>query len=414
VLKWRRAVYGLAMAGLLVFAALASDPRAMVGATMFLVAWFVGRGLLGERPHVILLTDLGVSVGLWWLYGPISGAAFVVLGVAAISPFLLTADQSRTILIVALATIPIRVGLHFLADEIEFPLFHAREPVPTSEFLTGEGIQALLLLGIGILMMRIAVMLRRGLEALAADLDRQRDLNALKDRFVATVSHQLRTPLTSLKGFSTALLEGDHDPEERREFLTIMSDQAEELHALIEDLITFSRIGAGGLALKPTEIELRKAIGMVIAGFGARAERVSNQVPPGITVLVDGNRLHQVLRNLVDNALKYGEPPVVISAALDGSVVRCRVLDAGGGVDPKKIDLVFEPYARLVDDPTMSRPGIGLGLPIVRGLIEAHGGTVHAVTRGGMGGFEVSLPAQPDDHHSQLDSSLLSGASVDQ
>ncbi len=116
---------------------------------------------------------------------------------------------SRLILVAALVTVPLRIVLHFAAGEVELPLFHPDDPVPTSEFLTGETIQAVFLLGIGMLMIRIAEMLRRGQAALSLVLDRQREINALKDRFVATVSHELRTPLTSLKGFTRTLLEDD-------------------------------------------------------------------------------------------------------------------------------------------------------------------------------------------------------------
>lgn len=322
----------------------------------------------------------------------------MAFGVVALGPFLLTRLASRSILVAALVTVPVRIVLHFAAGEVELPLFHPDDPVPTSEFLTGETIQAVLLLGIGMLMIQIAEMLRRGQEALALDLDRQREINALKDRFVATVSHELRTPLTSLKGFTRTLLEDDHSPEERQEFLVIMSDQTEELHALIEDLITFSRIEAGGITIKPLKIKLRALVHDVVSGLGQRAASVSNEVPDGLDVSVDPPRLRQVMRNLIDNALKYGKPPIVVSAKPDGAVVRCSVLDGGRGIDPEKVHLVFEPYARLVDDANMSQPGVGLGLPIVRQLVEAHGGTIQVVTEGEVTGFEFALPSSTAPH----------------
>ena len=196
---------------------------------------------------------------------------------------------------------PLEVTLHFVAGEVNLPLFHPQIPVPTSEFLIGEAIKAALLLGVGALTIGVAQMLRRGQHALAADLDRERELHALKDRFVATVSHELRTPLTSLKGFTQALLEDDMSRSERHEFLTIMSDQAEELHALIEDLITFSRIGAGGLTIRSAAIQLHQLIDSVLSGFGVRASKVSNRVPNDIVVQVNSSRLRQVIRNLVDS-----------------------------------------------------------------------------------------------------------------
>ncbi|MFN2485979.1 MAG: sensor histidine kinase [Acidimicrobiia bacterium] len=276
VLRWRRTLYGFSVAGMLVFALVGADPKAIAATILFALAWAMGAETDGDRTSGVLLADLGVSVSVWWLYGPITGAAFVAFGVVALGPFLLTRLASRSILVAALVTVPVRIVLHFAAGEVELPLFHPDDPVPTSEFLIGETIQAVFLLGVSMLMIRIAEMLRRGQEAMALDLDRQREINALKDRFVATVSHELRTPLTSLKGFTRTLLEDDHSPEERQEFLLIMTDQTEELHALIEDLITFSRIEAGGITIKPLKVKLRGLVQDVVSGLGQRAATVSN------------------------------------------------------------------------------------------------------------------------------------------
>jgi signal transduction histidine kinase len=348
---------------MLIFVALRSDWRAAAAVALFVLGWSLSTGRVFASPVTSLLLDLGVSVSLWWLYGPVSGAAFIAFGVVAVGPFLLDRPKSVLVVATALVTVPVEILLHVAAGEVDLPLFHAPGPVPTSEFLTGQAIQAALLLGVGALMIRIARMLRKGQAALAADLDRERELSTLKDRFVATVSHELRTPLTSLKGFTEALLENDSDQAERKEFLTIMSDQTEVLHSLIEDLITFSRIGAGGVAMKAGEVDLEPLAESVIAGFGTRVAMVTNEVPPGTTVMADVPRLRQILRNLVDNALKYGEPPVIVSAVRDGSMVRCLVLDAGHGIDRHKTHFVFEPYARLVDDLTMSLVSV-LGCPL--------------------------------------------------
>lgn len=393
VYRWRRAVYALATAGMLVVLVIGPDWRAASAVVVFLVSLVLSLRLSQIPMRWLLLWDLGVSLCVWWLYGPISGAAFIALGVVAVGPFLIDKGRSRLLLVAALVTIPIEIVFHFLAGEVNLPLFHPQGPVPNSEFLTGQAIQGALIVGVGVLMIGVAQMLRRGQSALAADLDRERELSALKDRFVATVSHELRTPLTSLKGFTTTLLENDLNPSERHEFLTIMSDQAEELHGLIEDLITFSRIGAGALTITSGEVDLHQLTDSVLAGFGARGSGVTNNVPSGSLVLADAPRVRQVLRNLVDNALKYGKQPVFVTALRETGQTRCLVLDGGNGIDPARAHLVFEPYARLVDDLTMSSPGLGLGLPIVRELVEAHGGEVHIVTRNGFSGFEFTLPS---------------------
>lgn len=345
----------------------------------------------------LLLFDLAVSMAVWWLYGPISGAAMITLGVVAVAPLLLDWKRARIMVGAALMTVPLETALHFLAGTVPLPLFHPPDPVPTSEFIMGEVIKASLLIGVGILMLAVSEMLRRGQRALETDLERERELSRLKDRFVATVSHELRTPLTSLKGFTRTLLDEDVGPDDRAEFLEIMAEQADELHGRIEDLITFSRIGAGGVSIRQEAANLRDLVGESMAELGARAIGVvDNQVPDGLLAHVDPPRIKQVIRNLVDNAVDYGETPVMVLASESGPTIRCLVLDSGAGIPPGDTDRVFDRYSRLVDDPTMSRPGLGLGLPIVRALIEAHGGEVRVITGADMNGVEFTLPAAPN------------------
>lgn len=345
----------------------------------------------------LLLFDLGVSMGVWWLYGPISSAAMITFAVVAVAPLLLDRKRARIMVGVALTTVPLDTALHFLAGTVPLPLFHPPDPVPTSEFIMGEVIKASLLIGVGVLMLAVSEMLRRGQRALETDLERERELGRLKDRFVATVSHELRTPLTSLKGFTRTLLDEDVGPDDRTEFLEIMAGQADELHGRIEDLITFSRIGAGGVSIRQEVVTLRDLIDESMVEFGPRASGVvENQVPEGLLAHVDPPRIKQVIRNLVDNAVQYGETPVRVVALESGPTIRCLVLDSGAGIPPEETGRVFDRYSRLVDDPTMSKPGMGLGLPIVRELVEAHGGEVRVITGADMNGVEFTLPAVPN------------------
>lgn len=344
----------------------------------------------------LLPFDLAVSLAVWWLYGPISGAAMITLAVVAVAPLLLDSKRARILVGAALMMVPLETALRFLASTITLPLFHPPDPVPTSEFIMGEVIKASLLIGVGVLMLAVSEMLRRGQRALETDLQRERELGRLKDRFVATVSHELRTPLTSLKGFTRTLLDEDVGPDDRAEFLEIMVEQADELHGRIEDLITFSRIGAGGVSIRQEARNLRDLVGESMAELGARTKTaVENHVPERLFAYVDPPRIKQVIRNLVDNAVEYGEAPVVVVASESGPTIRCHVLDSGAGIPSEDAGRVFDRYSRLVEDPTMSRPGLGLGLPIVRELIEAHGGEVRVVTGADMNGVEFSLPAAP-------------------
>lgn len=246
----------------------------------------------------LLPFDLAVSLAVWWLYGPISGAAMITLAVVAVAPLLLDSKRARILVGAALMMVPLETALRFLASTITLPLFHPPDPVPTSEFIMGEVIKASLLIGVGVLMLAVSEMLRRGQRALETDLQRERELGRLKDRFVATVSHELRTPLTSLKGFTRTLLDEDVGPDDRAEFLEIMVEQADELHGRIEDLITFSRIGAGGVSIRQEARNLRDLVGESMAELGARTKTaVENHVPERLFAYVDPPRIKQVIRN---------------------------------------------------------------------------------------------------------------------
>lgn len=394
VSAWRVAVYATATAAMTAVLLVNQGPRDAAAAVIVAVVLLLSLRRWDLSVQYLLLLDLAVSMAVWWLYGPISGAAMITVAVVAVAPLLLDWKSSWLVIGAALMTVPLETALHFLASEIPFPLFHPPGPVPTSEFIMGEVIKASLLIGVGVLMLDVSGMLRRGQRALAADLERERELSRLKDRFVATVSHELRTPLTSLKGFARTLLDDDVGSDDRAEFLGIMAEQADELHGRIEDLITFSRIGAGGVAIRQKAARLRDLVGESVAELGISVSRVvENQVPERLWVHVDPPRIKQVIRNLVDNAVEYGETPVDVVASEAGPSLRCQILDSGAGIPPEYAGRVFDRYSRLVDDPTMSRPGLGLGLPIVKELIEAHGGEVRVIRAGDMNGVEFTLPA---------------------
>lgn len=404
VSRWRLVVYATASGAMVGVVIVNRGTRDLVTAAVVVGVLVLSQKRFDLSIDRLLVVDLAVSVTMWWLYGPISGAPMITLAVVAVAPLLLDRGRARLIMGLALFTVLLETALHFLAGSVQLPLFHPPDPIPTSEFVVGEVIQASLLTGVGILMLVVATMLRRGQQALAADLDRERELNRLKDRFIATASHQLRTPLTSLKGFARTLVDEDVGPDDRAAFVAIIAEQADELHGRIEDLITFSRVGAGGLIIRPEEADLHRMVTNGIRSAGPAAERlVANEVPGELDVWADPPRVEQAIRNLVTNAIVYGSPPVRISAHRSGANVTCRVLDSGPGVEPADMDRVFEPYSRLVDDPTMSTPGLGLGLPIVRELVEAHGGNLRFVSDGDMTGVEITLPAATEraaDSHS--------------
>lgn len=341
----------------------------------------------------MLTSDLVLALSLWWLFGPVSGANFIPYVVVSLGPLLLPPVRARIMLAAAVVTVGAEVSLHVLSDHVTLPLFHPPDPIPDGEFFAGIGIQTILLIAVGVLMVRIAESLHAGQKALAADLERQRELHRLKDSFLATASHQLRTPLTALRGFSQLLLERELPATEREEYIGFVVSQTEEMHTLVEDLITFNRIEAGEFSVKLEALHPADLIGATVRGMGPAAEGVGVDVDAELLVEADPLRLSQMIRNLVDNAIKYGAAPVSVMGRQEGDWFKCVVSDAGPGLDDHAAKSAFEPYVRLVSNETMSEPGLGLGLTVVRELALRHGGTVEYLGRGQ--GFELRLPVAP-------------------
>lgn len=364
--------------------------------TLLLIGATLAMGRSRLPTFWLLMTDLVASVGLWWLFGPVSGAPFIPYGVVSLAPLILAPSRARTLIGLSVATIPIEVMLHLAADEVPLPLFHPPGPIPQGEFFVGSAIQALLLLGVGLLMWRLAQELGAGREAMEADLDRQKELHSLKDGFLATVSHELRTPLTALRGFARLLRDERPPPALREEYVGLVVEQAEEMHYLVEDLIAFNRIESRQLTVRPRPVNLNQAVSSVVAALAGRGEAVVVDVDESVLVVADPIRLEQILRNLIDNALKYGCSPVRLSAAVADAWVEFRISDNGPGLNPAQAAAAFEPYTRFVANTTMAEPGLGVGLAVVKHLVEAQSGTVRYV--GPVEGFEVVLPlaTEPD------------------
>lgn len=352
----------------------------------------VGAGLTYSpiRTDVLLAWDLVFALGLWWLFGPVSGSNFIPYLVVSLAPLVVSRTRTLQLLTGALGVFAAEAGLHALAGRVDLPFFHPPDPIPDAEFYAGLAVSALILVGIALLMRRVAGALQAGQEALEADLERQRELHTLKDRFLATASHQLRTPLTALRGFA-ALLSDDNVAEDAHdEYVQLIATQTEEMHTLVEDLLTFSRLEAGELQVRTETVRVADLIRRTIDGMGPAAQPVELDLDTDLVVDADPPRLTQVVRNLVDNAIKYGTHPVRVTSCRVGPWIRIAVTDGGPGLDVEAVAEAFAPYVRLVSNETMSEPGLGLGLTVASELVRRHGGSLSY--RGRDEGFEVLLP----------------------
>lgn len=225
--------------------------------------------------------------------------------------------------------------------------------------------------------------------------------NRLKDEFVSIVSHDLRTPLNAMLGWTAMLQKGGMDPAITARALRSIHDNATRQAKLIDDLLDFSRIIAGRLALEHEEVDVRQLLRNVIESMipAAAAKRIEMQfsaAPDGI-VLGDMRRLEQVFFNLLGNAVKFtGEGGRVdVELRTIDDLVEVRVADTGIGIDQVFLPHVFDRFRQADSATTRGHGGVGLGLSIARQLVEAHQGTISVESPGKDQGavFVVRLPS---------------------
>jgi len=214
--------------------------------------------------------------------------------------------------------------------------------------------------------------------------------------FIAVAAHDLRTPLVSIAGFSALLTKNweTFSEENRRKFVASIDRQSHNMSMLVDELLTSSSIEGGGLTTSPEQIGLRRAIDRCLELGTRDAASVAVSCSPDLSVLADRRHLGRILDNYLQNAFKYGEPPVRIDATQVGDMVEVRVLDHGTGVPAEFVSRLFSKFARANTASTKAQQGTGLGLSIVRGLAEANGGHVRYEPNVPHGScFFVQLPA---------------------
>lgn len=233
----------------------------------------------------------------------------------------------------------------------------------------------------------------------ATDATRLRRLERLRHDFVANVSHELRTPITAIKGFVETMLDRRlYRGSNGKRFLRIASAQAARLHALVEDLLSLSRIeqdGSGGIdaTAQPLAPIVMRAIDACRERFDIRRVRVDTGGVDGVRVRANAPLLERALVNLLENALLHGGKgcAVRVSARSEGGV-RIDVADDGPGIAAEHLDRLFERFYRVDRDARI--PGSGLGLAIVKHVAQAHGGRVSVTSEIGSGSmFTLHLPA---------------------
>jgi signal transduction histidine kinase/ActR/RegA family two-component response regulator len=250
---------------------------------------------------------------------------------------------------------------------------------------------------------------KRAEEERARTLAREREAraeaetaNRTKDEFLATVSHELRTPLNAMIGWVHLLRTGNLDAEAAARGLETIERNILAQAQIIDDILDVSRIVRGTLALHVRPVDLcavlRQAIDSLSPAAQAKKIRIGTALPPGAALVTgDPDRLQQIAWNLLSNAVKFTPAGGQVEVRLErrGASVRLEISDTGQGISPEFLPHVFERFRQADGSTTRTHGGLGLGLSIVRHLVELHGGTVQAESVGeGRGScFTVTLPA---------------------
>lgn len=249
--------------------------------------------------------------------------------------------------------------------------------------------------------------------ALAAARDAAERANKVKTDFLANVSHELRTPLNAVIGFTDMLLMGYAGPvsDRQREYLGDIRDSATHLLSVINDILDLSRAEAAALPLDPRPLDLARLLRSTVRMLQPKADQggltLSLDVdPPALPAVVDEVRIRQVIVNLLSNAIKFTEPGGWVTITARRTVdagqeergagwIRIEIADDGIGMPPGEIERAFEPFVQL--DAGFSRrfEGTGLGLPLARRLVEAHGGRLNLFSEPGEGTQAVILLRLP-------------------
>ena len=235
------------------------------------------------------------------------------------------------------------------------------------------------------------------------------EADRLRSEFISSISHELRTPLTLIKGYSTSLLRQDTswDKNTQREFLRIIDEKTDELRDLIDKLMQSAKLEAGALKLEKEPVLIPRLSQKIVEDVTSRAKKHKfslNFTPSFPVVDADLRCMEQVLRNLVENAVKYSpeSSEIVIAGEFKADELMVSVSDSGQGISLEHQGKVFERFYRIDSPLTRSKGGSGLGLFIVKGHIEAHGGKVWLKSSIGKGSsFYFSLPLNQDENGEQ-------------
>jgi len=292
-------------------------------------------------------------------------------------------------------------ALIYLGVELIFDYEHAVVGVGTfdagatiAETFTEHAVSFAVWIALSTIPAVVAHRMRRSLLGAIAHVE---TVNRTQREFLSVVSHEFRTPLTSIVGFSEMIRDETLAPEEVHEFAEDINGAAHRLARLIEELLDLQRMESGRVTLTRKPLDLNQVIQAAIRELAPQVHthNIALELDPALPVLqADSDKITQVITNLVKNAVKYAPdaPEIRVTSALDGGDAHVRVVDRGPGISGDALEKVFERYFR-VEHAARGTEGTGLGLPIVRAIVELHGGRTWAESAAGKGTtFHFTLP----------------------
>lgn len=234
------------------------------------------------------------------------------------------------------------------------------------------------------------------------EIEMQRELNHLRSELIANVSYELKTPLGLIKVFASTMLREniEIDLETQREFLESIQDEASKLEQLVDNLLDLGRMKDEPLRLERHATDLGQLARQITKSMALQSPNhtfIHNLPTEPILANVDARRIEQVLRNLLDNAVKYSPDgsTITVQGRSSGSEIFVQVCDQGIGIPKEHLERVFECFHRVPNDITQTTRGAGLGLAICRGIVEMHSGLIWVDSSPGQGStFSFTLPIQ--------------------
>ncbi len=251
---------------------------------------------------------------------------------------------------------------------------------------------------------RIVLVGNNELTDLADSLNKMAESLAVLDRsrsaFVANVSHELKTPMTSIGGFIDGILDGTIPKSEEKKYLAIVSDEVKRLSSLVQTMLTLSKIEAGEEALNPAETDMKNLLFNVLLNFEKQINEAEIEISGfefmgPIKAIADEKMLYQVLYNLFDNAVKFTNHGGTISVKLEESETRVTVSisNTGEGINKDELSFIFDRFYKVDKSRSEHVKGVGLGLNLAKNIVELHGGEISAKSvPGGLTTFSFWIP----------------------